>query len=114
MPEADRVSRDPSPTSDGALSRCRRDYTVGASPSNPQEEIVAKILTPPQPAPVMEIARELLPPGMELIVADPGNPSSTTPAPTPRPTRARPAPASATKSSTPPPTPTPCQRPARA
>ena len=35
---------------------------------------MAKILTPPQPAPVMEIARELLPPGMELIVADPGKP----------------------------------------
>src|SRR2546426_6406480 len=46
----------------------------GGSASNPQEEIVTKILTPPQPAPVMEIARELLPPGMELIVADPGKP----------------------------------------
>jgi phosphoglycerate dehydrogenase-like enzyme len=33
-----------------------------------------KILTPPQAAPVMEIARELLPPGMELIVADPTKP----------------------------------------
>ena len=33
-----------------------------------------KILTPAQPAPVMEIARELLPPGMELIVAEPGKP----------------------------------------
>src|SRR5207245_10548873 len=46
----------------------------GGSAFNPQEEIVTKILTPPQPAPVMEIARELLPPGMELIVADPGKP----------------------------------------
>src|SRR5437667_2526432 len=46
----------------------------GGSASNLQEEIVAKILTPPQPAPVMEIARELLPPDMELIVADPGKP----------------------------------------
>jgi phosphoglycerate dehydrogenase-like enzyme len=35
---------------------------------------VAKILTPPQPAPIMEIAQELLPPGMELIVVDPGKP----------------------------------------
>ena len=33
-----------------------------------------KILTPAQPAPVMEVARELLPPGMELIVAEPGKP----------------------------------------
>jgi len=32
---------------------------------------VTKIITPPQPAPVMEIARELLPPGMELVVVDP-------------------------------------------
>src|SRR5215470_5218335 len=39
-----------------------------------QEEIVTKILTPPQQAPVMEIARELLPPGMELVVADPSKP----------------------------------------
>src|SRR5262249_27330581 len=31
-------------------------------------------LRPVQPAPVLEIARELLPPGMELIVADPGKP----------------------------------------
>src|SRR5437667_2491420 len=46
----------------------------GGSASNPQEEIVTKILTPPQAAPVMEIARELLSPGMELIVADPGKP----------------------------------------
>jgi len=35
---------------------------------------VTKILTPPQQAPVMEIARELLPPGMELVVADPSKP----------------------------------------
>jgi phosphoglycerate dehydrogenase-like enzyme len=35
---------------------------------------VAKILTPPQAAPILEIARELLPPGMELIVADPTKP----------------------------------------
>ncbi len=35
---------------------------------------MAKILTPTQPGPVMEIARELLPPGMELVVADPGKP----------------------------------------
>jgi phosphoglycerate dehydrogenase-like enzyme len=35
---------------------------------------VTKILTPPQAAPVMDIARELLPPGMELVVADPGKP----------------------------------------
>ena len=35
---------------------------------------MAKILTPPQPAPIMEIAQDLLPPGLELIVADPGKP----------------------------------------
>jgi len=35
---------------------------------------MTKILTLPQAAPVMEIARELLPPGMELIVADPTKP----------------------------------------
>ena len=35
---------------------------------------MTKILTPPQPAPVMHIARELLPPGMELVVADPSKP----------------------------------------
>ena len=35
---------------------------------------MVKILTPPQAAPVMEIARELLPPGMELVVADPTKP----------------------------------------
>jgi phosphoglycerate dehydrogenase-like enzyme len=39
-----------------------------------QEEIVAKIITPPQAPPIMEIARELLPPGMELVVADPSKP----------------------------------------
>src|SRR5262249_46508396 len=39
-----------------------------------QEEIVIKILTPVQPAPVMEIAKELLPPGMELLVVDPTKP----------------------------------------
>src|SRR5262245_633480 len=57
----------------GALPWCR-DYTTGASLPNIKEETVAKILTPAQPAPVMDIARELLPPGMELIVADPGKP----------------------------------------
>jgi len=35
---------------------------------------MTKILTPPQLAPVMDIARELLPPGMELVVADPSKP----------------------------------------
>jgi phosphoglycerate dehydrogenase-like enzyme len=35
---------------------------------------VTRILTPPQAAPVMEIARDLLPPGMELVVADPRTP----------------------------------------
>ena len=35
---------------------------------------MTKILTPPQPAPVMEIARDLLPPGMELVVVDPSKP----------------------------------------
>jgi len=35
---------------------------------------VTKILTPAQSGPVMDIARELLPPGMELVVADPGKP----------------------------------------
>ena len=35
---------------------------------------MAKILTPLQPAPVMDIARELLPPGMELVVVDPTKP----------------------------------------
>jgi phosphoglycerate dehydrogenase-like enzyme len=35
---------------------------------------MTKILTPPQAAPVMEIARELLPAGMELVVADPTKP----------------------------------------
>ena len=35
---------------------------------------MTKILTPPQPAPIMEIARDLLPPGMELVVVDPTKP----------------------------------------
>jgi len=35
---------------------------------------VTKILTPQQPAPVMEIARDLLPAGMELVVVDPTKP----------------------------------------
>src|SRR5438093_24482 len=47
---------------------------MAAPHPTPQEETVTKILTPPQPAPIMEIARDLLPPGMELIVADPGKP----------------------------------------
>ncbi|HEY3187619.1 MAG TPA: aminotransferase class III-fold pyridoxal phosphate-dependent enzyme, partial [Solirubrobacteraceae bacterium] len=44
------------------------------APSDSREDTVTKILTPPQQAPVMEIARELLPPGMELVVADPTKP----------------------------------------
>src|SRR3984893_6822635 len=36
--------------------------------------LVTKILPPQQLAPVMEIARELLPPGMELVVVDPTKP----------------------------------------
>jgi phosphoglycerate dehydrogenase-like enzyme len=35
---------------------------------------VAKILTPPQPAPIMEVAQEMLPPGLELVVVDPSKP----------------------------------------
>ena len=35
---------------------------------------MAKILTPPQAAAIMDIAKELLPPGMELVVVDPGKP----------------------------------------
>ena len=35
---------------------------------------MAKILTPQQPVPVMEIARDLLPAGMELVVVDPTKP----------------------------------------
>jgi phosphoglycerate dehydrogenase-like enzyme len=35
---------------------------------------VTKILTPLQPEPVMEIARDLLPSGMELVVVDPAKP----------------------------------------
>src|SRR3989475_13094467 len=47
---------------------------MAAQYPTPQEEIVTKLLAPPQPAPVMEIARELLPPGMELVVVDPAKP----------------------------------------
>ena len=35
---------------------------------------MTKILTPQQLAPIMEIARELLPPGMQLVVVDPTKP----------------------------------------
>ena len=35
---------------------------------------MTKIITPPQAEPILEVARELLPPGMELIVVDPGKP----------------------------------------
>ena len=35
---------------------------------------MTKILTPQQPAAVLEIARDLLPPGMELVVVDPTKP----------------------------------------
>jgi phosphoglycerate dehydrogenase-like enzyme len=35
---------------------------------------VTKIITPPQAEPILEVARELLPPGMELIVVDPAKP----------------------------------------
>jgi phosphoglycerate dehydrogenase-like enzyme len=35
---------------------------------------VTRILTPQQPAPVLEIARGLLPPGLELVVVDPTRP----------------------------------------
>ena len=35
---------------------------------------MAKILTPPQPAPIMEVAQEMLPPGLELVVVDPSKP----------------------------------------
>jgi phosphoglycerate dehydrogenase-like enzyme len=35
---------------------------------------VTRIITPPQPAPILEIARALLPAGMELIVVDPAKP----------------------------------------
>ncbi len=35
---------------------------------------MTKILTPLQPEPVMDIARDLLPPGMELVVVDPTKP----------------------------------------
>src|SRR5882724_6633145 len=43
-------------------------------PSGAQEETMTKILTPPQAEPIMAIARELLPPGMELVVVDPTKP----------------------------------------
>ena len=33
---------------------------------------MTKIITPPQAEPILEVARELLPPGMELVVVDPG------------------------------------------
>src|SRR4029078_3015554 len=36
--------------------------------------IVTKIITPPQPEPILEVARALLPPGMELIVVGPAKP----------------------------------------
>ena len=35
---------------------------------------MTKIITPPQAEPILEVARELLPPGMELVVVDPGKP----------------------------------------
>ena len=35
---------------------------------------MTKIITPPQAEPILEVARELLPPGMELIVVDPAKP----------------------------------------
>jgi phosphoglycerate dehydrogenase-like enzyme len=35
---------------------------------------VTKIITPPQAEPILDVARGLLPPGMELIVVDPGKP----------------------------------------
>jgi hypothetical protein len=62
---------------------------------------VTKILTPPQAEPILEVARELLPPGMELIVVDPGKPEFYDKAATPTITWARRAPASATSSSGP-------------
>src|SRR5207244_2578723 len=39
-----------------------------------RRKLVTKILTPQQLAPVMEIAQELLPPGLELVVVDPSKP----------------------------------------
>lgn len=36
---------------------------------------MAKIITPPQPDPVMAIARELVPPGFDLVVVDPSTPA---------------------------------------
>ena len=35
---------------------------------------MTKIITPPQPEPILEVARELLPPGLDLVVVDPGKP----------------------------------------
>src|SRR5437867_2026095 len=43
-------------------------------PSRSEEAIVTKIITPPQAEPIMEIAKELLPPDMELLVVDPAKP----------------------------------------
>src|SRR3989449_1658453 len=43
-------------------------------PSRSEEAIVTKIITPPQAEPILEVARELLPPGMELVVVDPAKP----------------------------------------
>ena len=40
---------------------------------------MTKILTPPQPGPVMDIARDLLPASMELVVVDPGKPEFSLP-----------------------------------
>src|SRR5881628_1658334 len=45
---------------------------MAAQHPTPQEETVTKILTPPQPAPVMEIARDLLPPGVGGLVVELG------------------------------------------
>src|SRR5207247_8466517 len=52
----------------------RPRYAAATSPLALRRRVVIKILPPQQPAPVMEIARELLPPGMELVVADPTAP----------------------------------------
>ena len=35
---------------------------------------MTKIITPPQAEPILDVACELLPPGMELVVVDPGKP----------------------------------------
>ena len=55
-------------------ARAGSPILLPARQSTLQEEIVTKVLTPAQPAPVMEIARSLLPPGMELVVVDPTKP----------------------------------------